>query len=56
MNNKGDESPNNIPENIKYSDISDLQLEHVNAKSSESDLVGDKIKEAVIYTILVLQS
>ena len=48
MNNKGDGSPNNISGNIKYHDTSDLQLRHTNMGSSESDLVSDKMKEAVI--------
>ena len=56
MNNKGDRSPNNIPGNIKYHDVSDLQLRHANPTSSESDLVSDKIKKTVTYTIIVVQS
>jgi len=35
-----------------YYDISDLQPEHANPGSSENDLVSDKMKEAVIYTII----
>ena len=50
MNNKCDDSPNNIPKNIKYHDTSDLQPESANPGSSESDLVSGKMKEAVIYT------
>jgi len=53
MNNKDDGSPNNISENIKYHDTSDLQPRHANSGSSESDLVSDKIKEGVIYIIIV---
>jgi len=53
MNNKGDGSPNNIPENIKYHDTSLLQPEHANLWSSEIDLVSGKMREVVIYTIVV---
>ena len=53
MSNKGGGSPNNIPGNIKYSDISDLQPGHANPGSSESDLVSGKMKKAVIYTIII---
>ena len=39
--------------NIWYSGISDLQPEHANPGSSESDLVSGKMKETVIYTIVL---
>ena len=42
-----------ILKNIWYSDISDLQTGHANSGSSESDLVSDKKKEAVICTIII---
>ena len=46
MNNKGGGgSPNSISSNIKNYDISDLQPEHANSGSSESDLVSGKKKE-----------
>ena len=48
MNNKSDESPINIPENLRYYKISELQLEKTISGSSESDLVSDKIKKEVI--------
>ena len=41
---------NNISD--KY-DISNLQPGHANPGSSESDLVSGKMKEAVIYTIVI---
>ena len=49
----GDESPKCIPGTIWYYDVSDLQPEHTNSGSSENDLVSDKMKEAVIYNIIV---
>jgi len=54
MNNIGDESTRCIQWNIWYYDISDLQHGHANLGSSESDLVSDKMKKAVIYTIIVV--
>ena len=54
MNNKDDESPNNISKNIKYHDTSNLQPRHAKSGSSENDLVSDKMKKEVIYTIIVV--
>ena len=51
MNSIGDESPMYIPWDIWYYDISDLQPEHANSGLSESDLVSDKMNEAVIYIL-----
>jgi len=48
MNNKGWRSQDNISENIKFYEISELQPEHANRGSSESDLVSGKMKEVVI--------
>ena len=48
MNKKSDWSSNNILGNTKCYNTSDLQPRHANSGSSESDLVSDKIKEAVI--------
>jgi len=48
MNNIEDESPNNIPRNIKYYEIPELQPEKATSWSSESDLVSGKMKKAVI--------
>ena len=56
MNNKSDGSPNSIPGNTKNYDILGLQPGHANPGSSESDLVSGKMKEAVIYIIIVTQS
>jgi len=42
-----------ISENIWYNDISDLQPGHANSGSSESDLVSGKMKEVIIYTIVI---
>ena len=56
MNNKDVESPTKIPWNIRSYDISDLQPEHANSGWSESDLVSDKMKETILYTIIVVQS
>ena len=56
MNNKGDRSPNNVLKNIKFHDTSDLQPGHTNSGSSESDPVSYKMKEIIIYTIIVVQS
>jgi len=42
-----------ISKNIWYSDISDLQPGHANSGSSESDLVSGKMKETIIYTIVI---
>ena len=48
MNQKGGGSPNNILGNTKYYDTSDLQPRYANSGSLESDLLSDKMKEAVI--------
>ena len=52
MNSIGDESPIRILWNIWYYDILNLQPGHVNPESSESDLVSDKMKKAVICIIV----
>ena len=52
MNWKGD-GLKRISGNIWNSDISDLQPGHANPGSLESDLVSDKMKEAVIYATVV---
>ena len=49
MNNKDSGTPNNIPCSVRYYDDSNLQPEYANLGSSESDLVSDKMKEAVVY-------
>ena len=54
MNNKDSGPPTNIPRNTKNYDTSDFQSGHANSGSSESDLVSGKMKEAVIYTIVIL--
>ena len=54
MNGLDDESPMRIQYNICHYDIWDLQPGHANSGSSESDLVSGKIKEAIIYTIVIL--
>ena len=48
-----DDSSKCISRNIWYYDFSDLQPGHANLGSLESDLVSGKMKEAVIYTIIV---
>jgi len=53
MNSIGNESPMSILWNIWYYDISYLQPKHANPGSSESDLMSDKMKEALIYTIII---
>ena len=59
MNNKDDGSPINIPRNIKYYKIPELQPEEATSRSSESDLMSFKIKKAIIVyynsiTILII--
>ena len=49
---KGDDLKR-ISENIWYNDISDLQHGYANPRSSESDLMSDKMKEAVICTLVI---
>ena len=50
MNRKEWWSQNNVSKNIRCYEISELRPGHANLGSSESDLVSDKMKEAVIYT------
>ena len=46
-------SQDNILRNIRCYEISELQPGQANSRSLESDLVRGKIKEIVIYTIIV---
>ena len=58
MNNKSGGYPDSIPGNTKNYITSGLQPGHANPNpgSSESDLVSNKMKEVVIYNIIVVQS
>ena len=53
MNRKESQSRDHISGNLRCYEIPDLQPGHANPGSSESDLVSDKMKEAVIYTIVL---
>ena len=53
MKSPDDESPMWLHGTHRYYGNSDLQSEHANPGSSESDLVSGKMKEAVIYTIVL---
>jgi len=53
MKSIADKSSMGIQWNNWYCIISNLQLEHANPGSSESDLVGGKMKKAVIYTMII---
>ena len=53
MNELDDESPMGTQWTICRYANSDLQPGHANPGSSESDLVSGKMKEAVIYTIVI---
>jgi len=53
MNNISVDSPNSISGNTKNYDTSGLQPRHENSGSSENDLMSDKMKETVIYIIII---
>ena len=53
MNRKEWQSRYHISENLKCYEIPNLQPEHANSGSSESNLVSGKMKEAVICTIVI---
>ena len=53
MNWKEWQSRDHISKNLRCYEIPDLQPEHANPGSLESVLVSDKMKEAVICTIVI---
>ena len=53
MNNKGGGFPNNILCSVRYYDDLNLQPGYANPRSSESDLISGKMREAVIYIVIV---
>ena len=56
MNNKGDRSPINIPEYIKYMNSLSSNLRKQPSGSSENELMNGKMRKAVIYAITISQS